>query len=44
VKDAVPLQAFLAPSMEPDDAFRKPELGMWDYMVKHCNDGIDPGD
>ena len=26
------------------DSCRKPASGMWDYMVQHCNDGIQPGE
>lgn len=39
----VPLQCFMAPNMTPGDSCRKPATGMWDYMVEHCNDGIQPG-
>jgi len=38
-KLGVPVQIFM--SLQKD-AFRKPESGMWDYMVEHCNDGLQP--
>lgn len=38
----VPLQVFLAPSMTPGDPCRKPATGMWQHMVTHCNDGLQP--
>lgn len=36
----VPVQIFMAPQK---DEFRKPETGMWKWMVEKCNDGIEPG-
>lgn len=36
----VPVQIFMA--LQKDE-YRKPETGMWQYMVEHCNDGIQPG-
>jgi len=38
-KLGVPVQIFMA--LQKDE-YRKPETGMWQYMVEHCNDGIQP--
>ena len=35
-----PVQVFMATQQ---DGLRKPELGMWNFMVEHCNGGIAPG-
>lgn len=37
---SVPVQVFLAPQK---DAYRKPDTGMWDFMVASCNGGVQPG-
>ena len=34
------LQTFMATQ---SDEFRKPETGMWEFFVKHCNKGAKPG-
>jgi len=38
-KLGIPVQAFVATEK---DGFRKPEGGMWTFMVDNCNDGIAP--
>ncbi|WIA43820.1 hypothetical protein OEZ86_010236 [Tetradesmus obliquus] len=38
----VPWQVFIAPQMTPGDAMRKPAPGMWQFMLEHCNGGLQP--
>ncbi|KAK3283671.1 hypothetical protein CYMTET_8641 [Cymbomonas tetramitiformis] len=35
----VPIQAFCATQK---DEYRKPEVGMWKYMLRHNNEGLEP--
>ncbi|KAI8471367.1 MAG: polynucleotide kinase 3 phosphatase-domain-containing protein [Monoraphidium minutum] len=38
-KLGVPVQVFMAPQK---DKFRKPEPGMWEFMIASCNGGLKP--
>jgi bifunctional polynucleotide phosphatase/kinase len=42
----LPFQVFVATANEgpkfKDDSYRKPATGMWQFLVEHCNGGVQP--